>query len=246
MSIAAVCITHNRPGLLSQAVRMFQLQSCPDKEMLIFDDCGQYESGRIAENIRVVSIRQVFASLGTVRNLAVRMTDADHVAIWDDDDVYFPWHLDACAHALASSDWAGPSVVWDQWKPDELILSKTTSRTNPQDICYHGSWCYRRAAFEKVRGYPDTAVGDSDCEFARRLFAHYGPPGDTVSDLFPDPSYLYSRDRSKTWHASEVADDAMLGIRNAEAPYVGRLVPARPEAYMRGLPIHANVEARRW
>lgn len=245
MKICAMCLTHNRPQLVAEAVRMFELQTYRDCEMVVLDNCGQYESGRFG-NVTVRSEKLNVKSIGALRNMAAELTDADAIALWDDDDHYYPWHLEAVAAALDKHVWACPSRVWDYWDANGPILTEPFNRRNRRGLCYHGTWAYRVEAFLSAGRYPEDKPGDQDCVLGARLFDRYGPPADTISERFPVSSYLYTRDMSKCWHSSEMRPDAVLAQFADNPGYVGRIVPRWPEHFLRGLPIGAHVVPRKW
>ena len=111
-------------------------------------------------------------------------TDADAIAIWDDDDIYAPWHLSAMAAALRVSRWAAPSIVWSNYHKTRgvpLVAEVATGR-------FHGAWGCRLEAWEACGGWPNTERQTFDQEFGQRL-AMLGKPSDPC--MFERPSYVY-------------------------------------------------------
>ena len=104
MKIAAVCCTYLRPKHLGWLIKCFLEQDYADRELVILDDADQYDNQR-GDGWELVSVRRRFRSLGEKRNAAIAMTssDADALAVWDDDDLYLPWALSASVAALEAA-----------------------------------------------------------------------------------------------------------------------------------------------
>lgn len=201
MKIAALCPTYNRPRLLGQMIKMFELQDYPNRELIVLDDANQY-GNREGDRWRIISVAERYRSVEAKRNAMAQLTDADFLAVWDDDDIYLPWALSACVHALAHRAWVRPSQVleWEgpgKWK---RCRSHTLGR---EDFCYGGCWAYRREWFLSTGGYPEAHGNGGDWKWATTQ-AKLVPSGDTICAEYPDPYYCYSRDQSGSWHASEL------------------------------------------
>jgi hypothetical protein len=225
---------------------MFELQTHQDRELIVLDDAGQYGEQR-GDRWRIVPWPSRFRSLGAKRNCAMSLAgdDADGFAVWDDDDVYLPWALEATANGLEKGPWAAPSVAFDHWERGKVIVTKTGIDTaGPRNApAYHGCWSYRREAIMETDGYFEHGVGDLDCEFGLELIKRYGNPVDTICREYPHPYYIYNR-FAPTYNAGEMTDDEIckMGISGLEKTTI---VPAWPTSYdvLWG---QRPVEARRW
>jgi hypothetical protein len=154
MKIAVVCVTFNRPRQLGQMVRCFERQDYAQRELVILDDAGQYQPAE-GPLWRLTSVAKRFPTLGEKRNAAVRLvsSDAEAIAVWDDDDLYMPWALRALAAALQRAAWSRPSLVLHP-QPDGSLRQHRTGGL------FHSGWAYRRDAFERVGGYPPMNNGE--------------------------------------------------------------------------------------
>lgn len=246
MKIAAICVTYLRPALLAEAIRCFELQSHPDREMVILDDAGQY-ANQHGDRWSLVSVSERFQSIGEKRNVAMRMAspDVEGFAVWDDDDLYLPWHLAAVSNALEKGPWARPTLVWDVWRPGEFVLTRTDASRNRHDVAYHGAWSFRKDFWRRMRGYPTHEMGDLDTRVGHAAVRELGPSIDTICDEFPDASYIYYRSDRTPWRASELTDDQLRAIRPPEAGPRIRVIPRWPADYCR-LPQDAVVQPRFW
>jgi glycosyltransferase involved in cell wall biosynthesis len=246
MKITAVCITYLRPALLAELIRMFELQTYQDRELIVLDDAGQYRE-QVGDRWRIVPWEKRFFSLGAKRNQAMRLAsdDSEAFAVWDDDDVYLPWALEATVNGLEKGDWAAPSVAFDHWELGKMIVTRTgidaSGRHNAP--AYHGSWSYRRSAIEDVGGYPEREVGDLDCETGISLIERFGHPVDTICDEYPHPYYIYNR-FAQTYNAGEMTDKEITDMNEAPC-LIDRVIPKWPTSYdvLWG---SRPVEERRW
>ncbi len=183
MKIAVVCITYNRPRTLGQMIRCFERQDYADRELVILDDAGQYRS-TAGPKWRLVSVSQRFPTLGEKRNAAAGLVspDAEALAVWDDDDLYMPWALRASAAALDRAEWSRPSVVLHRQSSGMFQQHRT-------DGLFHSGWAYRRAACDRVGGYPAVNNGE-DRGLADRFHRHAISEADPIALGF-DPFLVY-------------------------------------------------------
>ena len=212
MKIAAVTITFNRPWLLGRMIRCFEKQTLPleQRELVILDDAGQYPKQPCGEGWRVISQTNRYPDIGPKRNAAVQLIsdDVDAIAVWDDDDFYLPTAMEACVNALEKSPWSQARQVLE-WQDAGWKRVQTYHRRTPDSCAYHGAWSFRLDAFRQAGGYPEN--GNEDNPLARNLLRLFGPSADTICNKFPDPWYVYSRDRKtgmadqqSTYHVSEL------------------------------------------
>lgn len=262
--IAVLCPSYNRPHLLGQAIAMFLEQDYDGpKEFIALEDSGILGKNEVieGEGWKVVSTNRRYPSVGAKRNALTKMTDAEFVKPWDDDDTYFPWTLSASVHALRQRPYAQPlqALEWDTpkqlgryWCISQRIRDKLTrcEPLNPHDawdFCYGAGWSYRVSEFWSVGGYPEQVGNGDDTEFGKAMLVKYGCSSDTICDEFPDPFYIYSRDMSGSWHASE------LGPGTAPLRSLAHLPRANPKdfkiqlpAWYRTIQIPRDVKPRKW
>ena len=119
MKIACLCVTFNRPAQLAEAVESFLHQTYPAelRELVIVDDAGQYAPAACDDlpGVKLVTTRHRFRTLGEKRNASAALAspDVEAYAVWDDDDIYLPWHLEVMAAVFqAGHRWSVPAEVW--------------------------------------------------------------------------------------------------------------------------------------
>jgi len=203
MKICVVACTWFRPLQLGQLIKCFLEQDYPAElaEMVILDDAGQYENAR-GDRWQLVSIPRRFKTLGEKRNATIALVsdDVQAVCIWDDDDLYLPWHLRASAAALERAPWSRPSnVLYEQ--PDRLTPHRTSG-------LYQGGWAFRLEKSDGLTGkslpaglsYSATSINEDQV-----LIGALTRAGVTSADPLAQgfaPSYIYRDASSASYHAS--------------------------------------------
>lgn len=182
--------------MLGRMIECFQRQTYQNRELLILDDGGQYPLQPSGDRWRIVSQGQRYDSLGEKRRAAIDMIDADAIAIWDDDDIYFPWALAAQVHGLKTHLWLQSREVFE-WDGREMTRIVTFKPHQPT-LSHHASWAYRRDIYHAAGGY---IKHDEDNQLQYRLLSQFGTSGNAQSPEFPEPYYVYSRE-TETAHIS--------------------------------------------
>jgi hypothetical protein len=184
LRIAAICCTYKRPQALAAAVECFLRQDYPAelRELIVLDDAGQY-AHQAGDRWRLVSLPVRFLTLGEKRNASAALASpaVDAYAVWDDDDIYLPWHLTAAAAALQDADYTIPTVIYTDKR----------NRLEPKanQYLFHGAWTFTRAAFERVGGYPWIQSGQDQGLLRRFKSAKLRRADPLQHD--PRPSYVY-------------------------------------------------------
>lgn len=234
MKITAICVTFNRPELLAQMIRCFELQTYENRELIILDDAGQYKNTE-GDRWRLTSVDRRFPTLGAKRNAAMSLASPDTtaLAVWDDDDTYLPWALAASVAALEKGYWARSSQVWEKLAPGEYKHVESFSRENPDHIAYHGCWSFRRDVFNAMGGYPLINTGE-DIKLTWKIIPRLGSSVDTISKEFPDPFFIYNRTNASS-SISELAHQGVTYDDMASIPItkVAKLTPRWPDDYCR-------------
>ena len=88
-------VTANRGHLVRRAVRCYQQQTYPRKELVVVDDGEEDLSGILSvlpeEEVRYIKLeRHPDNVLGALRNRALDEARGDYLVQWDDDDWYHP------------------------------------------------------------------------------------------------------------------------------------------------------------
>ena len=216
MRIACLCPTYGRPqSLIENAIACFLSQYHKEKGLYILDDTPRFQEHNpvpwnsddlityICTNTRTPSLPCKY------NRLCERLTEScpghqrigltpDVVAVWDDDDVYLPWHLTAIDHHLTYSgrEWCKPGEVWSTYTG---IPQRERS-----DGRFHGSIAMKWECLERAGGWPESKRCGYDQQMMDRLEHKCGPFANTllpaklldgpeiiVSHHFPIPSYVF-------------------------------------------------------
>lgn len=223
MKIAALMPTYGRPRLVANALACFLAQDYPaeKRRLLILDDADQI-APQADVNWEVWSTAKKFPSLPAKYAFLVDRANewgADAYSVWDDDDIYLPWHLSAHAQALSSAGWSHPSQAWSLYT-GSLALESAAGR-------FHGALAVRRDFAEQVGYWGSSTRCDYDQQIMGRL-SRLSPPGQP--DLDSLPGYIYRWSSTHADHCSarcREPDDATWYSETpiTEAGQVERLVP---------------------
>jgi len=80
--------------MLRKSVSMFMLQDYKHKELWILNNHEEdINAGQgLPDNIKIFNLGFV-ENIASMHNKALRDSDAEFICIWEDDDLYLPWHL---------------------------------------------------------------------------------------------------------------------------------------------------------
>jgi len=220
--IACLCVTYCRPRRLAEAIACFERQDYPPslRELVVLDDAGQYAP---IEGPRwtITSTRRRFRTLGEKRNAAAALAspDVDVYAVWDDDDIYLPWHLSAVARALAEGPWTVPNVLFrHMYGKLDVHANECSSRY------YHPSWAFTRELFCRAGGYPFAQKGE-DVALGERFESCGERPADSSAGGRPSFTYRWFGEPD-AWHLSAMEQDGYE--RLAELKPSARLSQIQP------------------
>lgn len=245
MKIACLMPTYGRRrGVVANSIELFLRQSHPDKSLLGLED-GAATTGRQGHPplwcLTSWTIR--LGSLPTKYDVMWSPKTADAYAVWDDDDVYLPWHLEAHAAVLLEHGWSKPSRVW--------TTSSGHLEQEAADGRFHGSIAIRRELLERVGGWrgvmPDGEWGRADFD-QRMLWAlgRLGAPGDPCQ--VAEPSYVFRwadagsqhcqglmrSPEDQSWYRRMQPGEPLTGITpELDASAVGILARLAPDALPR-------------
>lgn len=199
--VSCVMPTYNRRRFIPRALRAFEQQTWPERELLVIDDGEDSieDLCRGTAGVRYFHL-SVHASVGAKRNFGAQQASGELIAHWDDDDWYAPSRLETqIAPILAGeADLTGFG--------DTLVLESGNARfweLRPElheraflaDVAA-GTLVYRRAILGDDVVYPNINVGE-DASFLDRARA----AGFRLRRLPNDGAFVYVRHSANTWHA---------------------------------------------
>ena len=183
--VACLCPTYGRPQLVRNSLACFlsQVYVPGQARLFILDDGAQIDT-QIGEHFQVESTGERFPSMRAKYDRLVAMADAwgaDAYAVWDDDDIYLPWHLSA-------ANWA-----MDQgflWSYPQWVMSDGGGELEPEMTGgnLHGSIVIGKEIMRGVGGWPLTTRADFDLQMIANLLK-IDEPG--RPDYQFAPSYVF-------------------------------------------------------
>lgn len=195
--VSCIMPTYGRPDFVAESLAMFLAQDYPAKELIILNDCpGQTLEGDFP-NVRIINAPERWPNLGEKRNAAIESAKGEYIAIWDDDDVYFPWRLSLAMQRLQAIQTPiyCPADYWAYWGDTELHENSAQL-----DWIYHPLVVFRRELWSTIGGYPQQTVGE-DTVFFQKALQHLGIewPRDAIAR---SDRPMIMRGRSKYAHTS--------------------------------------------
>ena len=197
--IACLCPTYGRPQLVRNSLALFlsQVYVRGQCRLFVLDDGAQFDEQQDEYLHLEVSTRR-YPSMKAKYDRLVELANewgADAYSVWDDDDLYLPWHLSAANWAMSQGfGWSYP-----QW-----VMSEGGGKLEPEMTGgnLHGSIVIGREIMERVGGWPQTDRADFDLQMIAKLFA-VDEPG--RPDYQFAPSYVFRWANSGASHYQNYA-----------------------------------------
>ncbi len=106
--VSVIVPTHNRPEMVADAVKSVLDQKYKNFELLVVNDAGPdiepiITSMNGKSNITYVR-HSVNRGLAAARNTGIKLSRGKYIAYLDDDDIFYPDHLETLVHYLENSD----------------------------------------------------------------------------------------------------------------------------------------------
>jgi len=103
--VSVIVPTYNRPDMLKDAINSILAQSYQDFEIVVVNDCGQDVEATISEmnkgaNKIVYIKHSCNKGLAAARNTGIKLARGKYIAYLDDDDIFYPDHLETLVNSL--------------------------------------------------------------------------------------------------------------------------------------------------
>lgn len=186
MRILCLCPTYGRnPSLLENTLACFLSQTYKNKFLLIFDDLGNMDEiggdswAVYSTSTRLPHLPAKYHYMLEIAENSVLSWDA--IAVWDDDDIYLPKHLENAASVLQEFPWAYPEFVYGTYgMPFGEVMRE------PAGGRFHGSVVVRKDWFNTIGGWSQNGRADFD----QNLISKLGQAAHGHSDI-SGPTYVY-------------------------------------------------------
>jgi len=186
--VSVITPTYNRPDYLKDTIKSVLAQRIKDWELLVINDGGE-DVRRIVEGfsdnrIRYFNRKQNRGKASCL-NFALERARGDYIAYIDDDDIWYPNHLEVLTEALAEnpdigvvySDLYAVQFLKDEISGKRFPLHKfiQVSRDFNRDFMFyfnhtlHVSIMHRKNLIFDVGGYDETITVLIDWNITRKL-----------------------------------------------------------------------------
>ncbi|MCL1967383.1 MAG: glycosyltransferase [Fibromonadales bacterium] len=190
-AVSVIIPTYNRPDLLERAVKSVLSQSFSSFEIIVANDAGNSVESLLSEldadrgYIKLVNAAQK-SGVSATRNLALNLAQGKYIAYLDDDDYYYPEHLELLHKYLEDS---GEKVVYsdsicatqeeqnnvwitvrkeikfsDEFNSDEILIRNYIPVLNVM---------HARECLEKSGVFDETLSSHEDWDLWIRMSRHY-------------------------------------------------------------------------
>jgi glycosyltransferase involved in cell wall biosynthesis len=186
--VSAILPVFNGRRFLAAAVRSVLAQTLPPYELIVVDDGSTDGSLEELEGLSapfpVRVLRQANAGQSAARNAAVRMAEGELLAFLDQDDQWYPNHLEELVIPFAD-----PAVGWVYSDFDEIDLNghlvtrafmHQAGLRHPKRTVYEcvagdlmvlpSASVLRRTAYEQASGFDESLSGYEDDDLFVRFF----------------------------------------------------------------------------
>jgi len=231
-AISAIIPLYNGARFIEPALRSVLAQSTPPQEIIVVDDGSTDDSPAViqalAEQYPITLLSKHNGGQSSARNLGVAHSTGDLIAFLDQDDLWYPHHLEQLVQPFLQPA-IGAELGWvysdlDEIDIDGLMVCNCYLRTLPTEHPKsHLFSCLRedmfilpsaslvsREAFDAVGGFDEQLSGYEDDDLFLRLFrAGYAnvflPQALSQWRIFPESSsYSYRMRRSRAAYARKL------------------------------------------
>jgi glycosyltransferase involved in cell wall biosynthesis len=216
--VSALTVTRKRLERLKVAVRCWQRQTYPNKELIIVCDDDEVTKNYIEElgDVRIKlhyytknEIRNLLGTeitLGQLRNLSIKHAQGEYLIQWDDDDWYHPGRISAMMEVAQSH--SAQVVTLGKWilaAPEISSYAVSGYRADG----WEGSTLWHRSVFEKHE-YPSLKRGE-DTVLQQSIIKGGGFKCYTIKDEAYAYLYLYLAHGRNTWGMNHFKEQLTKG-----------------------------------
>jgi len=102
--VSVIVPTHNRPDMLKEALESILSQTYPNFEIIVVNDCGR-DVGELVHSLNrmdnITHVRHgINRGLAAARNTGIKLARGKYIAYLDDDDIFYPDHLETLVGCL--------------------------------------------------------------------------------------------------------------------------------------------------
>jgi cellulose synthase/poly-beta-1,6-N-acetylglucosamine synthase-like glycosyltransferase len=197
--VSCMMPTGGRREFALQAIRYFDRQSWPSKELLILDDGTEALEPDLPCDPRIRYVRTPRGlSIGAKRNQACALAAGEVVMFWDDDDWFGPDRITRQAAPLLAGEAEVSalrnSFFLDLQEGSFWQASEAQHRRMFQLDVHGGTVAFQRKLFERGHRFPNTSLAE-DAAFLTAAVRR----GARLATIPAEDLYVYVRHGANTW-----------------------------------------------
>jgi hypothetical protein len=166
LSFSCICLTYARVWKLKEAIGHYLAQDFTgESELIVFNTCPQQTLHFSHPKVRVFNCETRPQTLGEARNMAIAQARGSRLILWDDDDVYLPWHIRNYADFWpAGCDWVWISRAF-------LSIGDEIRKVGTANF---NTFAYTKEAWEAAGKYAAIDCGEDKEFYGRMTQAKHG------------------------------------------------------------------------
>ena len=103
--VSVIVPTYNRPELLERALQSVVAQTLEDFEIIVVNDCGVALEETLSKYDKIVYVeKNMNSGASASRNLALKIARGKYINFLDDDDYFYPNHLQTLVDVLEQNE----------------------------------------------------------------------------------------------------------------------------------------------
>jgi O-antigen biosynthesis protein len=237
--VSVILPTFNRPAMLREALESILGQTLRDFEVIVVNDAGldvEDVIARLKQDRRVVYFQHtVNKGLAAARNTGLRVARGKYIAYLDDDDIYYPTHLETLVRFAESG---GYSVVYSDALRATLQRTGGTYVITERAVTYSNDFDYdfilvnnlmpvlcvlhERACLDKAGGFNEKMTTHEDWDLWIRMSRHF--------------RFAHLREITCEFRWCEDGT-TMTSSRRSDFYRTAKIIYARYRAHVRGKPL---------
>ena len=189
--ISVVIPTYNRPDLLERAVQSVYAQTFKDFEIIVANDAGESTESLLrkldANRGCIITVNAAQKrGVSATRNLALNLAHGKYISYLDDDDYYYPEHLEILYNYLEKNSekvvYSNSLCAIQEYKNNVWVTTKKevqfNSNFNPDQLLVDNyipilNIMHARECLEKSGMFDETLNTHEDWDLWIRLSRHY-------------------------------------------------------------------------
>lgn len=186
-TVSVVITTHNRPELLERAIKSVARQDYKYKEIVVSDDCSDYDVGELISKIEgelsiKIKLRRNSRKQGAcyTRNEGIKIASGEYIAGLDDDDEFLPNRLSYLMnHVSDCYSFITSNTTEISSKGEKLLFNRRKKIIKENDLLWENivgtQVLVKRDYILGIGGFDTDLASGQDADMWIRLVREYGP-----------------------------------------------------------------------